>query len=145
MLCIIQTSNRRQWNAVWVGAKRPAQTQHSREGNSNLEVTCSRRFSGMSNKRPLAILGLNVAPNWHASQSFTASKCITKNFSMGLPTWPAWFQPSPHGAARYRMPCLHSTWKQENMGSKSKKGFYIGTFIEHYRYFKAYCSDTRAV
>jgi hypothetical protein len=35
--------------------------------------------------------------------------------------------------------------KRKTWGIKSHKGFYIGTSTEHYRYYKAYCTDTRAV
>ena len=35
--------------------------------------------------------------------------------------------------------------KRKTWAVKSHKGFYIGTSTEHYRYFKAYCTKTRAI
>ena len=35
--------------------------------------------------------------------------------------------------------------KRIRWGVKSHKGFYIGTSFEHYRYYKAYCTSTKAV
>jgi len=35
--------------------------------------------------------------------------------------------------------------KRKTWATKSTKGFYIGTSMEHYRYYKAYCTETRAV
>jgi len=40
----------------------------------------------------------------------------------------------------YIPPGNRKTW-----AVKSNKSFYIGTSLEYYRYYKAYCSDTRAV
>ena len=40
----------------------------------------------------------------------------------------------------YIPPGNRKTW-----AVKSNKGYYIGTTLEHYRYYKAYCNDTRAV
>ena len=35
--------------------------------------------------------------------------------------------------------------KRKTCGVKSKRGHYVGTSLEHYRYYKAYFADTRAV
>ena len=40
----------------------------------------------------------------------------------------------------YEHPGKRKTW-----GVKSKKGHYVGTSLEHYRYYFGYFSDTKAV
>ena len=102
-------------------------------------------FSGMSDKCPLAIWDL-LLPQIDMQvnllrQSNIASKVSAWAYMHGQ----HYFNRHPLVPLRieahiYIPPDKHKTW-----GVKSHKGFYIGTSFEHYRYYKAYCTSTKAV
>ena len=102
-------------------------------------------FSGMSDKCPLTIWDL-LLPQIDMQvnllrQANTAPKVSAWAYMHGQHDFNRHpLAPLGIEAHIYIPPDKRRTW-----GVKSHKGFYIGTSFEHYRYYKAYCTSTKAV
>ena len=98
-------------------------------------------FSGMSNKCPLAIWDLLL-------QQIDMQVNLLRQSNVA-PKISAWAQMhGDHNFNRHPLAPLGIEShiyvppdKQKTWAVKSHKGFYVGTSTEHYRYYKAYCTD----